>query len=249
MCSRYILVNTFEQIRKRFELPLETIEITPNYNISAGQYAYIITDNKPCEIQLFKFGLTPFWAKREMVIINARSEGDYNKEDYPDFKGAKGIILKPAFRKPIRSQRCLVLASAFIEGPKYVGLSKPFLIYLRNHKNPFAMAGIWDTWLNPATLEYINSFSIITTTANSLMKKIGHSRMPVILSDSEEKKWLKPDTELSRITGMLSKYNSKLMNAYPVDPRIKDPAESIHPTNSIFHSRAARRTFVAKNRL
>ena len=39
MCSRYILVNTFEQIRKRFELPLETIEVTPNYNISAGQYA------------------------------------------------------------------------------------------------------------------------------------------------------------------------------------------------------------------
>lgn len=223
MCSRYILVNSFEQIRKRFELPLETIDINPNYNISAGQYAHVITDNKPCEIQLFKFGLTPFWAKREMSIINARSEGDYNKEDYPDFKGAKGIILKPAFRKPIRSQRCLVLASAFIEVPVNGGLSKHFLVYLRNHKSPFAMAGIWDTWLNPATLEYINSFSIITTTANSLIKKIGNNRMPVILSDNEEKKWLKPDTELSRITGMLTKYNSKLMNAYPIDPCIKDP--------------------------
>jgi putative SOS response-associated peptidase YedK len=224
MCNRYILVNTFEQIRKRFELPLQTIDITPNYNISAGQYAYVITDEKSDEVQLFKFGLTPFCAKREMLFINARSEGDYNKEDYPDFKGAKGIILKTAFRKPIRSQRCLVLASAFIEAPLNGGLSKPFLVYLRNHKTPFAMAGIWDTWLNPATLEYINSFSIITTTANSLIKKIGHSRMPVILSDNEEKKWLKPDTELSRITQMLNRYDSKLMNAYPIDPRIKDPA-------------------------
>ena len=224
MCSRYILVITFEQIRKRFELPLEAIAITPNYNISAGQFAYVITDEKSNEIQLFKFGLTPFWAKREMLIINARSEGDYNKEDYPDFKGAKGIILKPAFRKPIRSQRCLVLASAFIVGPVYGGLSKPFLVYLRNHKSPFAMAGIWDTWLNPATLEYINTFSIITTTANSLIKKIGNNRMPVILADNEEKKWLKTDTELSHITRMLNRYDSKLMNAYPIDPRIKDLA-------------------------
>lgn len=161
-----------------------------------------------------------------MLIVNARSEGDYNKEDFPDFKGAKGITLKPAFRKPIRSQRCRVLASAFIEGPMYGALSKPYLVYLRNHKNPFAMAGIWDTWLNPATLEYINSFSIITTTANSLIKKIGHNRMPVILADNEEKKWLKTDTELSHITRMLNRYDSKLMNAYPIDPRIKNPLEN-----------------------
>jgi putative SOS response-associated peptidase YedK len=223
MCSRYILINSFEQIRKRFELPLEAINITPNYNISAGQYAYVITDEKSNEIQLFKFGLTPFWAKREMLIITARSEGDYNKEDYPDFKGAKGIILKPAFRKPIRSQRCLVLASAFIEGTKESRLSIPYLVYLRNHKNPFAFAGIWDTWLNPRTGFPENSFCIITTTANSLMQKLGHLRMPVILSDNEEKRWIKPTAELTNITSLLNRYDSKLMNAYHIDPKIKNP--------------------------
>lgn len=226
MCERYILVNSLEQIESRFELPHQTISITPNYNISIGQFAPVLTDDKPHEIQLFKFGLTPFWAKREMVIANARSEGDYNKEDYPDFKGAKGIILKPAFRKPIRSQRCLVLASAFIEGIKESRLSIPYLVYLRNHKNPFAIAGIWDTWLNPKTGFPENSYCIITTTANNLMQKLGHLRMPVILSDNEEKKWIKSNTGLSRITAMLNHYDSKLMNAYPIDPKIKNPTEN-----------------------
>lgn len=232
MCGRYILVNTVEQIEARFELSLrggttkQPFLIQPNYNISVGQFAPVITDGKPHEIQFFKFGLTPFWAKKEMFLFNARSEGDSNSDNNPEFKGSKGIILKPAFRKPIRSQRCLVLASAFIEGPKNEALSKPFLVYLRNHQDPFAMAGIWDTWLNPQTCETINSFSIITTSPNKLMQQIGHHRMPVILSPDEEKKWINPNTGLSRITSMLNQYDSKLMNAYPIDPRVKNPLEN-----------------------
>jgi putative SOS response-associated peptidase YedK len=223
MLSRYIISTTPSAIESKFALPPQSILVENNYNISPGQLAPVITNEKPYEIQLFQFGLTPFWAKREMLIGNARSEGDYNKEDYPDFKGAKGIILKPAFRKPIRSQRCLVIASAFIEGVKESRLSIPYLVYLRNHKNPFAIAGIWDTWLNPQTGDSVNSFCIITTSANSLMQKLGHLRMPVILSDNEEKRWIKPTAELTNITCLLNRYDSKLMNAYPIDPKIKNP--------------------------
>ncbi len=171
-----------------------------------------------------------------MNLFHARAEGDFNKEDNPTFRGATGIILKKAFRKPIRSQRCIVIASAFIEGPAALGLSKPYLIYLRNHQNPFAIAGIWDTWLNPLTGFPENSFSIITTTANSLLRQIGNPRMPVILTDSEAKRWINSGTELSRITSMLNHYDSKLMNAYPISPRIKNPEENdkqlIQPTGS-----------------
>ena len=226
MCDRYILVNTLEQIESRFELPKQNILLPPDYNISAGRFVPVITDAKPKAIQFYKFGLTPFWSKKEMVLINARAEGDANADNRPDFKGAKGIIQKPAFRKPIRSQRCLVLASAYISGTRETELLKPYLVYLRNHNSPFAMAGIWDTWLNPADGETINSFSIITTTANNLMQKLGQHRMPVILTDTEEKKWLNPGTGLSRITAMLNHYDSKLMNAYPIVPRITDPAEN-----------------------
>jgi putative SOS response-associated peptidase YedK len=226
MPSRYIISTTPEAIESKFALPHQSIQVENNYNISPGQLAPVITNEKTYEIQLFKFGLTPFWAKSEMNLFNARAEGDSNAEDNPTFRGAAGIILKKAFRKPIRSQRCLVIASAFIEGPSTFGLNKPYLIYLRKHQNPIAMAGIWDTWLNQKTGFKANSFAIITTTANSLLRQIGNPRMPVILTDSEAKIWINSGTALSRITSMLNPYDSKLMNAYPIDPKIKNPLEN-----------------------
>ena len=152
MSSRYIISTTPTAIESRFELSLRgtslrgIAEATPtdfnNYNISIGNLAPVITNSNPHEVQLFKFGLTPFWAKSEMNLANARAEGDYNQDDNPTFRGAAGIILKKAFRKPIRSQRCIVIASAFIEIPSSFALCQPYLVYLRNHQNPFAMAGL-----------------------------------------------------------------------------------------------------------
>lgn len=228
MCRRYILSTSPEAIESKFAVVarLLTHDVVNNYNISPGQFAPVITNEKPHEIQLFKFGLTPFWAKSEMNLLNARAEGDSNAEDNPTFRGATGIILKKAFRKPIRSQRCIIVASAFIEGPSNHSLSKQYLIYLCNHQNPFAMACIWDTWLNPKTGFPENSFSIITTTANSLLRQIGNPRMPVILTDGEAKRWINSETPLSRITSMLNHYDPKLMNAYPIDPKIKNPLEN-----------------------
>ena len=139
------------------------------------------------------------------------------------------------FRKPIRSKRCLVIASAFIEGTTKEGLNKPYLVYLT--KRPFAFAGIWDTWLDPETEETINSFAIITTSANELLQKIPHHRMPVILSDSNYRHWLHSGIDLGRITSLLKQYPAKYMNAYPISPEIKSPKnnskELLKPTGPI----------------
>ena len=224
MCGRYIIIDTVETIEKRFNVKAEQPEqLKMNYNVAIGQHAPVITDKDPRNLQMFQFGLTPSWAKKNMYLFNARSEGDHNSEDDPRYSGAKGIIEKPAFRKPIRSQRCLVIVSGFIEGPKIGGLDKPYLIYLKNKKRPFALAGIWDSWKKPDTNEIINSFSIITTTANELLQKIGHHRMPVILSDFHEKIWLQNDAPLSQITRLLEQYPVEEMNAYPISPEIKSP--------------------------
>jgi putative SOS response-associated peptidase YedK len=225
MCTRYIISTTQAAIESIFSLPPQSLVIENNYNISSGQLAPVITNEKPYEIQLFKFGLTPFWAKSEMNLINARTEGEYNQDDNPKFSGAKGILLTKAFRKPIRSQRCIVIASAFIEGLQGK-TSQPFVVYLRKQQNPFAMAGIWDTWLNPATGFPENSFSIITTTANTLLRQTGSKRMPVILSGSQARRWIKPGVELTTITAMLRHYDAQLMNAYPIDPKIKNSTEN-----------------------
>jgi putative SOS response-associated peptidase YedK len=213
MCSRYILANTLPQIETLFGLPEQDIHLSPNYNISPGQYAPVITNEKPYQLQLFKFGLTPFWAKSGMNLFNARAEGDSNPSDNPTIHGAMGIIQKKAFRKPIRFQRRLLIATAFISGSSHIGLSKHYLFYLQKHKNSFAFTGIWDTWLNSKIGFPENSFAIITTIANSLLHQIGNHRMTVILSDSQSKKWINSSSSLSTVTTMLHHYDPKLMNS------------------------------------
>lgn len=224
MCGRYVLVQKVELIEKRFNVKApEGFEYKPNYNVSPGSYAPVITNENPRQLELFRFGLTPFWAKKPLLLINARAEGDHNPEDKPDYSGAKGIITKPAFRKPIRSQRCLIIADCFIEGTIKEKLSRPYCVYLKEGERPFAFAGIWDTWANPETGEIIRSFAIITTVANELLQKIPHHRSPVILPRGLEQHWLSNDIPLSDVTNMLRPYPAELMNAFPIDPAIKNP--------------------------
>jgi putative SOS response-associated peptidase YedK len=224
MCGRYVVVSSVEVIEKRFnvnvpELPLGLI---PNYNLGPGSYGPVITNEEPNTLRFFRFGLTPHWAKKKMYLFNARTEGDGNKENDCNYTGGKGIISKPAFRKAIRSQRCLVIADAFIEGSTAEGLDKPYVVYLRNQKRPFAFAGIWDKWIDPESGEIENSYSIITTFSNSLLQKIPHHRSPVVLHPHDEKRWLNAE-HLTEITGMLEPYPSEEMNAYPISNRIKNP--------------------------
>ncbi|MCK4662536.1 MAG: SOS response-associated peptidase [Bacteroidales bacterium] len=226
MCGRYVLVQKVETIEKRFNAKFSNAEIyKSNYNISPGQYAPIITDREPKIIQMFRFGLIPFWAKKKMTLFNARAEGDHNKNNDINYKGAKGIINKPAFRKPIRSSRCLIIANAFIEGTEKNGLNEPYLIYLQDTQL-FVFAGIWDQWLDPATNELIYSFSIITTIVNSLIQQLPHKRSPVVIDKYYEQKWLNTKAPLSDITGLLQAFKSEKMNAFRISPDIKNPREN-----------------------
>lgn len=227
MCGRYVVVSELKAIEKKFNVQAESPQLFgPNYNIGPGSLAPVITSESPHSLQLSQFGLTPFWAKKRMYLFNARSEGDHNKDDDPEYHGAKGIITKPAFRKPIRSQRCLIVADAFYEGPKTERLSKPYLVYRRNGDRPFAFAGIFDHWTDTETGEVICSHSIITTTSNSLMRKIGHHRSPVILPENLYSTWIDRDTPLEQITSLLTPYPASELNAYPVSPRVKNPREN-----------------------
>ncbi len=224
MCGRYVTVKSIQEIEKRYNVTANNLlHYAGNINVSVGQYAPVITNKDPKQLQLFQFGLTPHWAKKKMYFFNARSEGDFNKSNDPTYAGAKGILQKPSFRKPIRSQRCLVIADAFIEGSKEKRLNEPYLIYPRDPKSQFSLAGIWDEWADPATGEIHSSFSIITTTANDLLQRVGHHRSPVILEGDEEALWIDSATDISDVTMLLRPFNAKHFNAYPISSDIRSP--------------------------
>lgn len=233
MCGRYVVISKISEIEDRFGVQA-TGPWMPNYNIGPGTSAPVITNDKPKELQFFQFGLTPFWAKKRMYLFNARAEGDHNKENNPEYRGSLGIIKKPAFRKPIRSKRCLVIADCFIEGTSKEKLDRPFVVHLAKGKRPFALAGIWDEWLDKDSGEIVLSFAIITTTPNKLLQKLPHHRSPVILPRNAEQKWLDSSISLSDVKDLLKPYREGDMNAYPISTEIKNPrnnnADLLKPT-------------------
>jgi len=238
MCGRYVVVSKLVEIEERFNVNMP-FQFPPAFNLGPGSKVPVIASDKPDEVQLFIFGLTPFWAKKKMYFFNARAEGDHNKENDPRYTGAMGIIEKPSFRKSIRGKRCLIIADAFIEGTTREKLDKPHLVHLGKGRRPFAFAGIWDEWTDRETGEIVKSCAIITTVPNAVLQAIPHHRSPVILDSADEQRWLDPDLPLSEVTAMLRPYAGNDMNAYPIDKAIKHPrangAELVQPVGpSVF---------------
>jgi putative SOS response-associated peptidase YedK len=223
MPRKYILASKLEAVESHFGVKASNqMEWEAPVIVSPGDESLIIAQENPGELILSTYGMTPSWAKSRMQIFNARAEGDKNPENNPAFKGSKAIFLKPAFQKPLFSRRCIVVADAFIDWSSGI-FSNTYLFYLRDHKHPIGFAGIYDIWTEPLTKVQIHSFAIITVAANSLIRGIQSSRMPVILSYGQESRWLKQTLSLAEILGMLNKYPSKQMNGYLLSNKIDQP--------------------------
>jgi len=57
------------------------------------------------------------------------------------------------------------------DSPKHA--KQPYAISLKSAQ-PFAFAGLWDAWKEPNSDNWLQSFSIITTEANAITKRICH---------------------------------------------------------------------------
>ncbi len=210
MCGRFSLTKEELEIEKRFNAKFYSNDLVKRYNVAPSQLALVMTDEKPHELQHYKWGLIPSWAKEASIgykMINAKSET---------------IFEKPSFRNLIKNKRCLVIADGFYEWKPLTKKQKqPYRIGLKGD-DLFAFAGLWDSWTDKGTGEIINSFTIITTNANDLVSPI-HDRMPVILEREDEKKWIGHNISHDEIIKMLTSYPKEKMKAYPVSDKVNSP--------------------------
>jgi putative SOS response-associated peptidase YedK len=78
---------------------------------------------------------------------------------------------------------------------------QPYAIALAD-RSLMALAGLWENWKSPAG-EWIRSFTIVTTTPNTLCAPI-HNRMPVILAPAAWSLWLGEEmTDPDRLKALL----------------------------------------------
>ncbi len=71
-----------------------------------------------------------------------------------------------------------------------MGPQIPFYIHVKDDP-VFGFAGLYDVWRNPAGTTY-RTYTIITTTPNELMAPIDN-RLPLILKQDDEMRWLSRD--------------------------------------------------------
>jgi putative SOS response-associated peptidase YedK len=112
-----------------------------------------------------------------------------------------------------------VPADAFYEWTGEKGIKQPHAIAMRD-RHLFAFAGLWEGWKDPATEQWLRSFTIITTKANELLAPI-HPRMPVILKAADFERWLslEPDAGV-----LLQPYPADEIEHWPVSPRVNGSA-------------------------
>ncbi|RIJ45508.1 SOS response-associated peptidase [Maribellus luteus] len=220
MFDRFILASNIDRVKARFNMAhfADAVTYEPNYNIAAGDEVYVITDAVKKEIHKFRFGLNVQKRNNIQTLHFIRAEGNRNLQDDPHYSGSRAIFLQPEFKQLIRQQRCMILADAFIVGIE----SNPHLVYLRDKQRPFAFAGLYSMQNDDTAGESVYACAIITVPANSLLQKLGYKRMPVILPQQEEGRWLRSNSELSQTLNMLNSYPAAQMNAFPISDKIKD---------------------------
>lgn len=211
MCGRFTLTVDPAQIQAAFPWLEVPPGVTPRYNIAPTQPVAVVTNNGENRLDFFVWGLIPSWAKDPEIgsrMINARAET---------------LAEKPSFRTAFRRRRCLVLADGFYEWRQEPGAKAKTPMYIRMESGePFAFAGLWESWNSPDGSNIL-SCTIITTEPNALTAKI-HNRMPVILPSEAIGEWLDPgERKPEELNRFLQPYPANEMIAFPVSRLVNSP--------------------------
>ena len=210
MCGRYSLIASIAELGERFGFDGADVAYSPSYNVAPTQGVLtVVAENEARRAVRMRWGLIPSWARKASIgsrMINARAET---------------VAEKPSFRTALRRRRCLVLADGFYEWRRTSAGKRPLRITMASGE-PFAFAGLWDTWRDPQD-KTVTSCTIITTGANDLLRPI-HDRMPVILHREQEDLWLDHDVrEPDVLREVLIPYNPGAMKAYEVSTLVNSP--------------------------
>ena len=205
MCGRFAFYSPAEATAALFGVAA-TADVQPRYNIAPTQYVAAIREDESQrrELVMLRWGLVPFWAKDPSIgnrMINARAET---------------VAEKPSYRAAFRHRRCLVLADGFYEWQRGDKIKTPYYISLASGE-PFALAGLWESWKDRESDATLQTTTLITTAANAFMAPL-HHRMPVILQADSAEEWLAGSTELLDHVAE----RTPPLQAWPVDRRVNN---------------------------
>ena len=136
MCGRFSLIADLRELGERFGFDPGGLTHPPRYNAAPTQPVLAVMNGDGRHAEHLSWGLVPSWARSASVgsrLINARAET---------------AAELPSFRTAFSRRRCLVLAGGFYEWRRSGNSRIPMRIVMKSGE-PFAFAGLWDSWQDP----------------------------------------------------------------------------------------------------
>lgn len=177
MCTKYVspddaAIERFWQVH-----PGDAWPVSGLYPRARGPFIRIAASSGTRECVLGQWGLIPSFAREPKVAFstfNARFEELSDKASY---------------RMPwLRGQRCLIPALSFDE-PNWESGRNVWWRFRRRDGTPWALAGLWNAWLDRATGEIHESYTMLTINADAhpLMRRM-HKPDPAFGPDDQDKR-------------------------------------------------------------
>jgi putative SOS response-associated peptidase YedK len=228
-----IPVNLNKPMVSGFDYPLWTVlkplDAGNDFNIEKMHWEFIPSYIRTMESLLHfrKGGVNPKTGKKDFPHNTLNAIGEE-------------VLNKPTYKEAALKRRCLVLASGFYEWRHYTppggkDTAYPYYVELVGQEY-FFMAGIYNPWIDEQSGEMVDSFSILTTKANSLMEQVHNNkkRMPVILPEDEAAEWIQADLPIEKISS-IARYSihSSMLNATSIIKNFRQSAEPREPFHYI----------------
>jgi putative SOS response-associated peptidase YedK len=227
MCYHKSLTAKYEQLMEYYSSSYSQV-VADLYSVRFHENGFdflpgpVVTAGKPEEIQMFHWGLVPFWVKDQAAAtrlkvstLNCISEEMYEKPSYRDAAN--------------EGKRCLIPCSGFFEWRwlDEKGKTKiPYFIHMKDQPI-FSIAGLYSRWIDRSRDERYYSYTVLTTKANEMMGTIHNSkkRMPVILPREYEKDWLNPNLTKDDVLALCQPIDDSRMAAHTISKRITSKTE------------------------
>ncbi|MDH3208062.1 MAG: SOS response-associated peptidase [Gemmatimonadota bacterium] len=209
MCGRYALTADADELVEAFGVPLPDFDVVPRYNITPGQQALVVAEDKRGRrMGLLTWGLVPGWQDTPgRPLINARCES---------------VLSRPSFSEAVARRRCLVPADGFYEWKREGASKLPFWIH-PTEGGVLSFAGIWERWSRPGS-EPRHTYAILTMPPSVEVAAI-HDRMPVVVGDADRDAWLDRHNDGRAALSLLRPHKAPDYTCRPVSTRVNRPQE------------------------
>jgi putative SOS response-associated peptidase YedK len=212
MCNRFKASFEFRETKIRWNIFNDLIDFKPIHNIAPGRrdgdILAIRRSDQGNEARLMYWPLIPAFAKGmkpSFSTMNARVER---------------LTESPIYNRLLQQRRCIIPMQGFYEWTGAKSHKQPWFVYLKS-REPFALAGLWDSWRKPDG-SILESFTIITLPPNDFIRPL-HDRIPAILHRDEEEPWLNCSNSFEKVRGILEPFPSELMATHQTSTRMNDP--------------------------